>query len=74
MTNDTSLKISYTLLLESAKNCKFAKFEFFLAKSLEHSSEHDDIGILFLGCGDNMNKPKEEIEDENFEARLDLFL
>ena len=32
------------------------------------------IGILFLGCGDSMNKPKEEIDDENFEARLDLFL
>ena len=70
MTNDTSYESSCALLLESAKNCKFAKFEFFLAKSLEH----DDIGILFLGCGDNMNKPKEEIEDENFEARLDLFL
>jgi len=27
------------------------------------------IGILFLGCGDSMNKPKEEIDDENFEAR-----
>ena len=29
MTNDTSLKSSYALLLESSKNCKFAKVDFF---------------------------------------------
>jgi len=34
MTNDTSLESSCALLLESAKrNCKFAKIEFFIAKS-----------------------------------------
>ena len=34
MTNDTSLESSFALLLESAKkNCKFAKIEFFIAKS-----------------------------------------
>ena len=33
MTNDTSLESSCTVLLESAKICKFAKIEFFFAKS-----------------------------------------
>ena len=33
MTNDTSLESSCALLLESAKKCKFAKIEFFIAKS-----------------------------------------
>ena len=33
MTNDTSLASSCALLLESAKNCKFAKIEFFSSKS-----------------------------------------
>ena len=34
MTNDTSLESSCALLLESAKEiCKFAKVEFFIAKS-----------------------------------------
>jgi len=34
MTNDTPLESSCALLLESAKkNCKFAKIEFFIAKS-----------------------------------------
>ena len=29
MANDTSLESSYALLLESSKNCKFAKVDFF---------------------------------------------
>ena len=33
MTNDTSLESACALLLESAKNYKFAKIEFFSAKS-----------------------------------------
>ena len=34
MTNDTSLESSCAILLESVKkNCKFAKIEFFIAKS-----------------------------------------
>jgi len=33
MTNDTSLESPCALLLESKKNCKFAKIEFFIAKS-----------------------------------------
>ena len=33
MTNDTSLESSCALLLESAKKCKFAKIEFYIAKS-----------------------------------------
>ena len=33
MTNDTSLESSCALLLESAKICKFAKIEIFIAKS-----------------------------------------
>ena len=33
MTNDTSLESSCALLLESAKKFKFAKIEFFIAKS-----------------------------------------
>ena len=32
MTNDTSLESSCALLLESAKNCKFAKIDFFFCK------------------------------------------
>ena len=33
MTNDTSLESSCALLLKSAKNCKFSKFLFFIAKA-----------------------------------------
>ena len=43
MPNDTSLESSYALLLESAKKCKFAKFEIFwnihLIKCLQKMSK-----------------------------------
>ncbi|XP_023327104.1 uncharacterized protein LOC111700434 [Eurytemora carolleeae] len=49
--------------LKISMKCLALSFWFFISQLCTYTP-----GILFLGCGDNMNKPKEEIEDENFEA------
>ena len=45
MTNDTPVESSYALLLKSAKNCKFAQIEIFVANAKNEVQNYEHIDL-----------------------------